>query len=66
MDEKSTTVGEVNQQKNRKVKREKNRKVKREKILCSAATLSDLYPSACLALEALPTSIHCKTPASRS
>jgi len=51
-DEKSTERGEVNQQKNRKAKERKNRKV-RGRDEC-VATLSDLYPSTCLAWEALP------------
>jgi len=51
MDEKSTEKGEIKEQINRKVKGRKIGKY-RERLDC-AATLSDLYPSTCLAWEAL-------------
>jgi len=44
-------IGETIEEDNRKVKGRKNRKVKRNRSC--AATLSDLYPSTCLAWEAL-------------
>jgi len=43
-DEKSTETGEIKEYSNRKVKRNRN----------CVATLSDFYPSTCLAWEALP------------
>jgi len=51
MDEKSKEIGEVKQQTNRKVK---GRKI--GKYRDCAATLSDRYPSTCLAWEALHVS----------
>jgi len=53
MDKKSSQLGEINEQKKRKVTGEKNRKVKRKRRDC-AATLYDCYPSTCLTWEALP------------
>jgi len=44
-------IGEIIEENNRKVKYEKNRKVERNRSC--ADTLSDLYPSTCLAWEAL-------------
>jgi len=51
IDEKSTEIGEANQQKNRKVKGRNTGKY-RGRDEC-AATLSDLYPSTCLTWVAL-------------
>jgi len=50
--EKSTEIGETKVSNNRKVKGRKIRKY-RERLDC-AATLSDLYPSTCLASGTLP------------
>jgi len=52
MDEKSMEIGQMNDQNNRKAKGRKIGNKRRERRDC-AATLSDLYPSTCLAWEAL-------------
>jgi len=52
LDEKSTEIGEIKDQNNRKAKGIKIGK-QRKRLEC-AATLSDLYPSTCLTWVAIP------------